>query len=419
MTTMSWPGINESAQKERHVAEKPPVMQAHVLIVDDDPHARLILGTHIRYLGCTVLEAQSAQQALELVFGADDQPPVQVDLIITDVWMPGMSGIDLLKAVHAGNPDIPIAMVSARATLNSSLEAINLGAYAYLTKPFRAEEIQNVVTRGWQKVEETHLRTRLTQYSQTLSTLEGQLKELRGGTQLVSQEVLTDLIVGLRHELGNMTTALKLNLEVIKERSSIPADLHENLDDLQASVDDLTSLLARFKEYPEPGKITRLIDLRQVVVAAVDAAQDKEALSRDRVVLTLRDEPINIFGAAPELSRAFLHLLENALEAVGQTSGQTTGQVCVSATTQDDMALLIIEDEGPGFTDDILEHPFSPGNTTKVESGFVRGLGMGLFITRMVISLHGGHIRLENRPEGGARVSVYLPLATAESTSAA
>jgi signal transduction histidine kinase len=407
---MSWPGINESVREE-----KPPVMQAYVLIVDDDPHARLILGTHIRYLGCTVLEAQSAQQALELVFGADDQPPVQVDLIITDVWMPGMSGIDLLKAVHAGNPDIPIAMVSARATLNSSLEAINLGAYAYLTKPFRAEEIQNVVTRGWQKVEENRLRTRLTQYSQTLSTLEGQLKELRGGTQLVSQEVLTDLIVGLRHELGNMTTALKLNLEVIKERSSIPADLHENLDDLQASVDDLTSLLARFKEYPEPGKITRLIDLRQVVVAAVDAAQDKEALNRDRVALTLRDEPINVFGAAPELSRAFLHLLENALEAVGQTAGQ----VGVSATTQDDMALLIIEDEGPGFTDDILEHPFSPGHTTKIESGFVRGLGMGLFITRMVISLHGGHIRLENRPEGGARVSVFLPLATAESTSAA
>jgi C4-dicarboxylate-specific signal transduction histidine kinase len=120
----------------------------------------------------------------------------------------------------------------------------------------------------------------------------------------------------------------------------------------------------------------------------------------------LPEDELIVFGAASELSRALLHLLENAMEA----SWQTGGQVYLSARVQGESAALTITDEGPGFSKTVLDRPFIPNNTTKTREGFLHGLGLGLFITRMVISLHGGEITLANRAEGGARVQVLLPL---------
>jgi signal transduction histidine kinase len=133
-----------------------------------------------------------------------------------------------------------------------------------------------------------------------------------------------------------------------------------------------------------------------------------------RIDLNIRDEGVCIHGAAPELSRAILNLIENAVEA----TGRARGRVQIGLAGVENTALLTIEDEGPGFAAEVLERVFSPSYTTKVEDGFVRGLGLGLFITRMVISLHGGQIVLENRPEGGARVTVRLPLVLTNADSA-
>lgn len=377
--------------------------QARVLIVDDDYHSRLILGAHIRRMGYTVLEAQDAREALDILQRGQAQKAEGVDLIITDVWMPGMSGIELLHSLTEKYPDLPIAMISARATLDSSLEAINGGAYAYITKPFRAEEVQQVVARGIQKAEEAKLRQELTLYAASLASLEEKLKELPEPQDVVPRDVLTGLITGLRHELGNMATAIKLNLETIQDRRNIPDDLRENLADLQASADELISLLTRFKEYPEPGKISQVIDLREVAASTIDAAQNREMRRRVRFEVNIADESLCMYGAIPELSRALLHLLENAVEAAH-------GCVYISLARTGDHALLTIEDDGRGFEANVLEQSFSPGFTTKIEDGFVRGLGLGLFITRMVITLHRGYITLSNRDEGGARVQIQLPI---------
>lgn len=382
-------------------------MQANVLIVDDDANARWILSTHVRNMGCAVIEVQNAAEALALLGQGHEHIAAPVDLVITDVWMPGMSGVELLKRIRESHPDLPVAMISARATLSSSLEAINAGAYAYLTKPFRTDEIQQVVARGLQKVEEGRIRQALYEYAGKLSALEHRVSELQERTSVVPHSMVSELFAGLRHELGNMATAIKLNLEVINERQAIPDDLRENLDDLQATVDDLVSLLARFKEYPEPSRSSELIDLRDVISAALDAAHNRDVSGRMQVVVTLPDDALCVYGMPAELSRAVLHLLENAMDAAHQTGGQ----VYLTAMPQGNTAVITINDDGPGFATAILDEPFLPSYTTKTQGGFLHGLGLGLFITRMVISLHGGQIGLSNRSEGGASVRVQLPLA--------
>ena len=169
-------------------------MQTNVLIVDDDRDARWILGTHIRNLGHGVVEAQNAREALGMLAADAGQTALPIDLVITDVWMPGLSGLELLKAIQTRYPDLPVAMISARATLSSSLEAINEGAFAYITKPFRAEEVEKVVERGLEKVVEARRRKELAEYTKRLSMLERKLTDLGEHAWGVPQEVVVRAI---------------------------------------------------------------------------------------------------------------------------------------------------------------------------------------------------------------------------------
>jgi signal transduction histidine kinase len=368
-----------------------------ILIVDDDIHARLILGKHIQRLGYTAIEVPSAREALALLFG---ESAVPVDMIISDVWMPGMSGIDLLKAIRERAPDLPVAMISARATLSSSLEAINSGAFAYITKPFRSEEIAQVIARGTRRIEELRLHKALSHDFARLAQLDQQLQNV-GTTQ--NHEMLSSLIVGLRHELGNIVSAIVLNLEVLRQSQDLPASLRQNLEDLQASANDLSTLIARFRDYPQAEMLNADVDLREVVIAAIDVARARPNAARTEIGYDGGEEQVWVRGAEAQLKRAVLNLLDNAVEAAQR-------RVQVSLIEHNGRALLTIADDGHGFDRELLENAFLPTATTKLREGFMGGLGLGLFITRMVISLHGGSIRLENRPEGGARAILELPI---------
>ncbi|GAB4547867.1 MAG: hypothetical protein OHK0023_09870 [Anaerolineae bacterium] len=382
----------------------------NVLIVDDDLHARLILGKHVRRLGCEVLEAKDGFEALALLFNSD----VSVDLVITDVWMPGMSGIDLLKAIRERNPDLPIAMISARATLNSSLEAINSGAYAYVTKPYRHEDVEQVVARGLQRNEETRARRALGSDFERFAALEDRIRTLNDtpSESLRDSDLLSGLIAGLRHELGNIVSGIILNLEVLRRSGNVPAELNENLEDLHASANDLIQLITRFKEYPQPEMVAQIIDLREVVTNAVDIARNRDLSISTTLHYEGSDESIFIRGAAPELSRALLHLIENGLEAARR-------RVVVNVSATPTHARVQIEDDGRGFDASVLANAFSPAATTKLRDGFMQGLGFGLFITRAVIALHGGTVTLSNLPDGGACAIVEFPVVSDFSLDAA
>src|SRR5215468_2411012 len=119
-------------------------MQASIMIVDDDAQIRDILARYGRQMGHTVMEASNGVEALEAL--ADSAKAV--DLLLTDIMMPRMSGIELLKAAHEILPELPIAMITGAATLDNSIAALNAGAYAYLVKPVKGDEVRDVITRG-------------------------------------------------------------------------------------------------------------------------------------------------------------------------------------------------------------------------------------------------------------------------------
>ncbi len=140
-----------------------------ILIVDDEPATRVSLTEILRLEGYDVAAAGSGEEALAMVAG---QPPF--DLLVADLKMPGMDGLQLTEAVQRRTPDTVIILLTAFGTLETAVEAIRRGAHDYLLKPCPIPQILDSVRRGLTKRQkEQHRRELVAQLEQTLSELAG------------------------------------------------------------------------------------------------------------------------------------------------------------------------------------------------------------------------------------------------------
>jgi two-component system NtrC family response regulator len=101
-----------------------------ILIVDDEKNYTLILSAVLQDEGFETLTANSGQEALETLAEFD------VNLVITDMKMPVMDGIELLRHIKEKYPTVPVIMMTAYGTVEKAVEAMQLGAFNYITKPF-------------------------------------------------------------------------------------------------------------------------------------------------------------------------------------------------------------------------------------------------------------------------------------------
>ena len=116
-------------------------MGTAVLVVDDEETARTYCADVLSELGFEAQGAESAKQALEMLESG------QFDIVLADVRMPGISGLDLLKTIRETYPDIDVVMMTGYGTVASAVQAMKQGAYDYLTKPLKVEDLQHVFQR--------------------------------------------------------------------------------------------------------------------------------------------------------------------------------------------------------------------------------------------------------------------------------
>jgi DNA-binding NtrC family response regulator len=117
-------------------------MRKRILIVDDEPSLRKVLRAH---LGRAGYEVETAEDGHAAVRALEESP---FDLVVSDLRMPGMDGMELLGWCRSRYPGLPIVLITAHGTVDSAVEAIKLGAYDYITKPFDQEELRTIISRA-------------------------------------------------------------------------------------------------------------------------------------------------------------------------------------------------------------------------------------------------------------------------------
>ena len=116
-----------------------------VLVVDDEQDVRETLETVLRKLDYNPMVASGGEEALDIIRNQ------KVDVVLSDLYMPGMNGIELLKRVKAAKKNIVFLMITAHPTIETAVDAIKKGAYDYLTKPFHIEEVRIKISRAMEK----------------------------------------------------------------------------------------------------------------------------------------------------------------------------------------------------------------------------------------------------------------------------
>jgi len=124
-----------------------------ILAVDDEPVVLESIERHLRKEPYTLHTVKTARAAVSRLENTD------IDIVLTDLMMPEIDGLELLKLIKGRTPEVPVIMITGYATINSALEATNLGAFDYIAKPFTKQELLSVIHRAAELVAATHTRT--------------------------------------------------------------------------------------------------------------------------------------------------------------------------------------------------------------------------------------------------------------------
>lgn len=167
-----------------------------ILIVDDEKNYLIVLEALLSDAGYEVLTADNANMALEMVRSHD------LDLVITDMRMPGLDGMEFLAQLHIQQPELPVIMMTAYATVEKAVEAMKRGAFDYITKPFKNEELKLTIRKAIEMhrlVRDNRLLSQELQQRFSFGNIVGQSKAMRkvyGLIEKVAQTRATILITG-------------------------------------------------------------------------------------------------------------------------------------------------------------------------------------------------------------------------------
>ncbi len=392
-----------------------------LLLVDDEDGIRRMLALTLADVGWEVRTARSAEEALALY----RERPAPV--VITDIKMPGMDGLELLKALKVQDPECEVVLITGHGDMDLAIQGIKLDAADFVTKPIRDDALAIALSRA---LERRAMRQAIRQHTQHLEQLVAQkTRELLAAERLAA---VGQTVAGLSHAIKNMASGLEGSLFLL--RQGLDADrkayLEQGWEMLEANVRKLKTLsldMLRFAKPEElaPAPVDPALPARQVVALLAPKA------AAEGLELTLDVQPGLPLAQldAEALHRCLLNLVGNALDAcagAGYGTAKPGGRVAVrveAQTPEPGMApdgaaggtaggaaggwcvRYRVADNGCGIPDSARGQLFTAFFSTKG----AEGSGLGLMTTKKTVEAHGGSIALRDAQGTGTVFEIIIP----------
>lgn len=384
-----------------------------ILIVDDEPAAQRLMSRILEKQGYKTSLASDVRSALQVLERED------IGLVMTDLDMPGGSGLDLIEALQTEHPDIATVLVTGRGNTQVASSALMSGAYGYLSKPFLQDEVEITVLNALRRREleiesrrhqerlENMVRERTADLVDSLAQLQEARDELQNqADRLVDLDRMKgQFIQVVSHELRTPLTVIRGGVQtVLRSGDSLDPSLREQL--LRSVESNANELGRMINKILTASLITResieateqSISLDEIAREVTDA---QEPLARRRLVTRLTPAPA--LADREPIRDALRDLVENALV-------HTEGQVTVSTWQVGEETTVAVADEGHGIDPDLLhrllEEPFVQGDSSTTRS--VGGLGLSLHLARRIAEAFGGRLEVKSS-SSGSTFSIVLP----------
>jgi signal transduction histidine kinase len=370
-----------------------------VVVVEDNPTITQFVHMTLRR-EFKVLTAPDGQRGLELI---ERERP---DLVVTDLMMPGMDGLTMLRHLRQDprTHQIPVIMLTARGDLDDRVRGLETGVSVYLTKPFSPRELLTCARRLVQaKEEEVHQV--LTQRMESLEVVAaGLAHELNNPLNYVKNALArvrtdADWVLALSEQAASapLPAADREQLGRVGER------VRELLGVADAGLKRMAGTVELMGRYGRAGYRRELSEhdaweaVRTVVGVVLPASGRKV-----KVELDLAGDG-TLECVPEELGQVLSNLVQNAIEAVDDGGA---GLVRVIGRCGEEELTLRVQDNGPGIPQEAMSRLFTPFFTTK---GPGKGTGLGLTISRRVVEALRGSLKVASTPGAGAEFTVRLP----------
>jgi signal transduction histidine kinase len=224
------------------------------------------------------------------------------------------------------------------------------------------------------------------------------------------RDLLERLLARLAHEIRNPLSSLDIHVQLLDEdlaglAQPLREKLTPRLEIIHGELHRLESMVDHFLRLAGPSALDlEPIEMLKTITHVCELLRP-EAAAREIEILTHFPERLPPVLADPvRLTQALMNMVINAIQAV-----ERNGKIELAATPTENNLSLIISDNGPGIPEEKLASIFDPYFTTKAE-----GSGLGLWIAQQIVTAHGGTLKAQNGPAGGAIFTIVLPLKPAQ-----
>jgi signal transduction histidine kinase len=399
---------------------------ARILIIDDDAPSATALARILKqagYQSCTTVTCP--------IVAAERFAQLKPDLVLLDLHMEPLSGIDVLRRIGEtieARARPPVLMLTADTTPEAKHEALAAGATDFLAKPIDPVEVilrieNNLTSRDlFQRCQvyseglERLVDRRTAALQQKTAGLEEVITELRHTQQQVIQQermrALGTMASGIAHDLNNgLSIILGYGHMLLMDRKQVRpgSRAHTDLEKMVLAGQDAAELVKRLGEFYRPNnerEPRQSVDLNGVIEQALDLtaprwqSQANAGGATIRIKKDLADIP-PLAGIPTELREVLTNLIFNAVDAMPRG-----GRLCFRTREKRGRVQLKISDTGIGMTEETLSKCIEPFFTTKGE----HGSGLGLAVSHGIIRRHGGSVDIESHLGKGTTFTIYFPV---------
>ena len=374
-------------------------MEKSILLVDDEEGIRKVLSIALCDMGYHVLTAQNGVEALRIF--KDERPPI----VLTDIKMPEMDGIELLRRLKQVSADTEVIMITGHGDMDLAIKSVKYEATDFVTKPINDEILEIALNRAQERIA---MRQKLNEYTQNLEQL------VRDKTQkLIEAERLAAVgqtVAGLSHAIKNITGGLKGGAFVLEKGIELGDQkyLMQGWEMIKGNVDKITNLSLDLLNYAKATDLNvQATDPNEPAREIIDLMRPRaQALGIDLVSDFAQNLNTCHFDA-DLICRCLLNLVTNAIDAcIHDDSGLQDKMVTMRTKKTRGWGIEYqVFDNGCGMNAEVKRNIFKRFFSTKGSEG----TGLGLMITQKIVDEHNGVIEVESQEGAGSKFFIKLP----------
>ncbi|MCG6911205.1 MAG: hybrid sensor histidine kinase/response regulator [Deltaproteobacteria bacterium] len=365
-----------------------------ILLVDDEADIRDVLAIALEDLGYDVLAAVNGEEALRIF---KTRSP---SLVLTDIKMPHMDGIELLKRIKQENPECEVIMITGHGDMNLAIKSLKHEATDFITKPINVDALEISLKRAEDKIV---VREKLKAYTRSLEAL------IREKTELQDNLSALGLMIGsISHGIKGLITGLDGGIYLVNagiEKKDL-SRIQEGWDIILTMIDRIRKLaediLLQAKEREPEMRPVDLPSFAGEVAQIIAPKMEKHGI--DFICDFEADAGAGILDAR-YITTALVNILENAVDACVKDIRNKNKRITFGLETDNRHVRFTIHDNGIGMDLETREKIFSLFYSSKGR----KGTGLGLFIAHKIIGQHDGGIHVDSMPGQGAKFTVKLP----------